>query len=210
MVGVLKRTDRKIDSRKMRIFISPCGPLVSPPRVLACEPQHQLANVAADLWVPWTPRWMCPVSGEEAAVPCQQCSRGHEESAPTGSGEQPARRGQESPVRRSQRGARHLPAQNGQLVAEHNNLELLEVLRAKAKQHERHHSPKHHVQERHRHQAPPIADRASDPTRPTSQNARAKVHERVLAPHRLLRCHGPGGAPLTRRRAAIQIGRRHT
>jgi hypothetical protein len=65
------------------------------------------------------------VLGDEPAVPCEQRFRGHEERAPADLWEQPARRGQESPVRWLQRGARDLPAQHSELVAQDEDLELL-------------------------------------------------------------------------------------
>src|SRR5664280_133168 len=68
-------------------------------------------------------------------------------------------------------------------MAKHNDLKLLEIRRAKTQQHERHHPPRHHIQERRQHQPLPSSTEPatlrarSDPKRPRP------THDRVLAPH---------------------------
>jgi hypothetical protein len=49
---------------------------------------------------------------------------------PAVAGEEPARRGQERPVARPKRGPRDLAPQDGQLMTENDDLELLELLGA--------------------------------------------------------------------------------
>src|SRR5450759_1401140 len=57
-------------------------PLVSPPRVLPRESQHELADIPADLGADGTAPRIRPVLGDEPAVPCEKRFRGDEERAP--------------------------------------------------------------------------------------------------------------------------------
>jgi hypothetical protein len=74
--------------------------------------------------------------------------------------------GEEHPVRGPQCRASRLPAQHRELMAEHHDLKLLVIGRAKAQQHKRHRPAKDHVQKRRQQRTPPILDRARDPTHP--------------------------------------------
>jgi hypothetical protein len=96
------------------------------------------------------PAGIGPPTREEPALPREQGFRGEEERAPPRAGEQPARRGQERTIGGPQHRARYLPAQHSRLMAQHDDLKLLEIRRAKAEQHERRHTPEHHIQERDR------------------------------------------------------------
>jgi hypothetical protein len=131
------------------------GPPVSPSRVLASEPRDQLANLTGDPRAPGTPSRIGPAASHEPAVPRQQRSRGHEEQTPAPTREQPARRRQERAVRGPQCRAGNLSAQDRDLVAQDDDLQLLELRRAKTQQHERHQTPQQHVQQRRQHQPLP-------------------------------------------------------
>jgi hypothetical protein len=75
-------------------------PPVPPPRVLPSQPQDQLSNVTVHPWPTGTPSRICPAASHKSPMPREQRRRSHEEHPPALSGQQPARRRQEHPVRR--------------------------------------------------------------------------------------------------------------
>ena len=60
---------------------------VSPGRVVRSQAQHQLPDLPGDGWPPGLAVRVCPVAGDQLAVPAQQRRRGEEEDRPAGAGE---------------------------------------------------------------------------------------------------------------------------
>jgi hypothetical protein len=81
-----------------------CDPLVAPPRVLASEPQHQLADLAADRWAA-DPAGIRPPLRDQLTMPTKQRRRGDGKRAPARSRQQPAGRGKEHSIGGFQLGA---------------------------------------------------------------------------------------------------------
>ena len=159
-------------------------PPVPPPRVLASEPQNQLANLPADPRAPGTPSWIRPAARDEPAVPRQQRFRGHEERTPARPREQPARRGQESTVRRPKCRARYLPAQAPRSRGAGRRSQAPCIQRSESTATRAPSSAQHHVQATTPAPAPPSgrqSQRHYGLDQP--QNACANEHDRVYAPH---------------------------
>ena len=76
-----------------------------------------------------------PGAGDQAPVPAQQPLRGDEEAGPAGSGQDTADRGKQGAVGGLEPGAWGLAAEHGELVAEHQDLQVLGGLAA-GQQHE--------------------------------------------------------------------------
>jgi hypothetical protein len=101
-------------------------PLVAPARVLAGEAQHQIADLAPDRW-PASPARIRPASRDQPAVPAKQRRRSDDERSPARLRDQPTGGGKEDAVGRPQVRPRDLAPQYRQLVAEHQDLELLDL-----------------------------------------------------------------------------------
>ena len=107
-------------------------PLIPPARVLACEPQHQFADLPLQLRSATPATRIRPASAHEVAMPTNERVRRNEERPPACPWKKPTRRSQERPVSRLDRRTRDLPADDCELVPEHDNLQLLELLRTHA------------------------------------------------------------------------------
>ena len=66
-----------------------------------------------------------PTAGDQAPVPAQQGLGLHKEARPAGSRQHPADRGQQRPISGLQPGTWDLPPQDGQLMAEDEELQVL-------------------------------------------------------------------------------------
>jgi hypothetical protein len=99
-------------------------------------------------------------------MPTQQRVRANEERRPARPAQQPASRGQEHPIRLLQPRPCDLPAQNGQLVPEYDDLKLLELTRTQPQRRHRERTPKQQIHQRDQHQAPStkIANEKRDST----------------------------------------------
>ena len=97
-------------------------------------------------------------------MPAQQRVRTNEERRPAPSAQQPAGRSQEHPVPVVQLRTSDLAAKNGELVAQHYDLELLELPRAQPQRRYRQSTLKQQVQQRHDQAA---ASLHSNPKKPT-------------------------------------------
>jgi hypothetical protein len=89
-------------------------------------------------------------------VPAQQRVGPDEQRAPARAREEPAGRRQERSIRWPQLGPPCLATKDLELVARHDDLELLEVLRAKAQQDQREHPPQSEVEKRHQQLRPSL------------------------------------------------------
>jgi hypothetical protein len=109
--------------------------LVAPPRVLPGQADDQVL----DLLVQRRPAGLAvrvgPGDGDQPSVPAQQCVGLHEQARPMGSGQRPADRGEQGPISRLQPGAWGLATEDGELVAQDQDLQVLGGVAAN-KQHE--------------------------------------------------------------------------
>ena len=125
-------------------------PHVSPARVLPRHPHHQGGEDVVDRW-PSGPVRVGPSSADEAAMPAQDRVRGDQAMATQCSGQPPDEGGEHGPVRpvhaRSWVGA----AQDGDLVAQHEELDVLGGGRAAHQQDQPEHLPEDQVQQPQRH-----------------------------------------------------------
>jgi hypothetical protein len=98
---------------------------VAPGRVLASHPQHQGPDRLWGGWAAWLASWVCPAVGDEVGVPAQQGSgRDEPEPAQLG-GQQFAQRAEDGAVDPGQGRAWVVSAQYGDLVSEHQDLDVL-------------------------------------------------------------------------------------
>jgi hypothetical protein len=121
--------------------------LVAPARILARESQDQLSDLAADRW-PTNLTRICPAPRDQPAVPAKQCRWRDDKGPPARSRQQPAGGSEEDSIGGPQRRPGDLAAQHRQLVAEHHDLQLFELLRTKTQRSELQNASKHEVAER--------------------------------------------------------------
>ena len=98
---------------------------VAPGRVLAGHPQYQGPDRLRGGWAARLASRVGPAAGDEAGVPAQQGSRRHQPQPAQLRGQQPAQRAEERAVDPAQRRAWVVSAQHGNLVAEHQDLDVL-------------------------------------------------------------------------------------
>jgi hypothetical protein len=103
---------------------------VSPPWVLARQPQHQLAHTDRRLRTARAPVRIRPTARDQLAVPAQQRRRRDEERRPRPPRQHPTERSQQSPISRPKLRTSHLALEQLQLVTQHEILDLLRTLRA--------------------------------------------------------------------------------
>jgi hypothetical protein len=122
-------------------------PLVAPARVLTREAQNQLTDLAADRR-PTNSTVIGPPPRHQPAVPAKQRRRRDDKRPPAGSRKQLAGGGKEHSICGSQLGPSYLTPQHREFVAEHDDLELLELVRSKTQRRELQNTSKHDVAER--------------------------------------------------------------
>ena len=99
-------------------------PLVSPARVLPRHPLHQGGEHVVDWW-PSGPGRVGPSSAHEAAMPAQDRVRGDQAMATHCAGQLPDEGGEHGPVRPVQAWSWVGAAQHGDLVTQHEELDVL-------------------------------------------------------------------------------------
>ena len=151
-------------------------PLVAPTRVLARQPQHELARSGVDRRAPWPRVGIGPPAPHELAVPAQQRLRRNEQPLAACGRQQPTRRGKQRAVTRAQLRTLDLTTQDRELMAQHEQLDVLDVNAPAAADQQLQQRDEREVDEGHEH--PAILSRAHA-TRDSSQI-------RVLAPFRVL------------------------
>ena len=104
--------------------------LVAPAAVLARESEDQLADLSADRRSPRARCWVGPALRHELAMPADERVGRDDGRTPALAREEPARGGQERAVGGPKRGPRDLAPQDGELMTENDDLELLELLGA--------------------------------------------------------------------------------
>ena len=125
-------------------------PHVPPARVLPRHPHHQGGEDVVDRW-PSGPVRVGPSSADEAAMPAQDRVRGDQAMATQCSGQPPDERGEHGPVRPVQAWSWVGAAQDGDLVAQHEELDVLGGGRAAQQQDQPEHLPEDQVQQPQRH-----------------------------------------------------------
>ena len=99
-------------------------PLASPARVLRRHPHDQRRDRLVDRW-PAGPVRVGPPRANEAAMPAQDGARGDQAMATQRSRQPPDERGEHGPVRPLQAGSGVGAAQHGDLVPQHEELDVL-------------------------------------------------------------------------------------
>jgi hypothetical protein len=105
-------------------------PQVAPARVIAGEPQYQLAHITADRRAARAAVRKGPAASNHPAMPAQKRLRPNEEGVPGAARQHATERGQQQPVVYLQSRPARLPAKNRQLVSEHEDLQLLRSITA--------------------------------------------------------------------------------
>jgi hypothetical protein len=131
--------------------------LITPTRILTSQTQHQLTDLAGDRRSTNSAR-IGPAPRHEPAVPAKQRCRRDDKRPPARPRQQPTCRGKKESIGRPQLKSSHLTAQHRQLVAEHDDLQLLERVRSKTQRHKLQDASKHDVAERTEQRAAPLGD----------------------------------------------------
>ena len=135
--------------------VAECGqlaldPQVAPARVLPRHPHHQGDEDVVDRW-PSGPVGVGPSSAHEAAMPAQDRVRGDQAMATQCSGQPPDEGGEDGPVRPVQAWSWVGAAQDGDLVAQHEELDVLGGGRAAQQQDQPEHLAEDQIEQPQRH-----------------------------------------------------------
>ena len=104
-------------------------PFVTPVRVLPCEPQDQLAERALKPRSPGPPVRIGPPARDQLPMPAKQRLRLEREDCPGGSGQRATQRRQQRSISPRQFRLRRRAAEDCQLMAQDEDLELLRAMR---------------------------------------------------------------------------------
>jgi hypothetical protein len=127
------------------------NPLITPAPVLLRQPQDQRSNLPTNWWTT-AMTWVRPPFCDQSSMPPQQCLRCDEKRRPVWTWQEPAGRRQKEPIGPGDRGTRDSSPKNAELVPEHENLEVFEVIQSKPQNGELGRPPNHHVAERQKHE----------------------------------------------------------
>jgi hypothetical protein len=125
-------------------------PRVPPARVLPRHPHYQGGEAVLDRW-PSGPVGVGPSSADEAAMPAQDRVGGDQTLTTQRSGQPPDERGEDRPVRPIHARSRAGAAQHSDLMAQHEELDVLGGGRADRQQDQPEHLPEDQVQQPQRH-----------------------------------------------------------
>jgi hypothetical protein len=128
---------------------------LAPGWVLAREPNDQRRCVAIDGWPSRCPMRARPAARHQPLMPAQQCPRADREDRPPVSRQNATKRRQQQPVRLAQPRSPRLAAQDRQLVAQHQDLQLLSPPRPTKEHHQLEQTPNDQVRKRQEHARPP-------------------------------------------------------
>ena len=103
---------------------------VAPGRVLSGEAQNESPDIDRGRWASRSSRGMCPVTGDAATVPLEQGVGCDDPACSTWAGERGGDRAEHGAVSVVDGGSVDLTAEDGELVAEHDDLEVLGAARA--------------------------------------------------------------------------------
>ena len=98
---------------------------ISPSRILGCEAQCESAKLRCRRWPARRSLWLGPVSGDAAPVPAQKCVGGDQPPGSARSRERGRNRPKQAAVGVGDLGSVDLAAQHSELVAQHDDLEVL-------------------------------------------------------------------------------------
>src|SRR6266508_3461563 len=104
-----------------------------------------------------------PASHNQTPMPAKQCRRSDDKRAPARSRQQTARGSEENSIGRTQLGPSELATQHRELMAEHDDLELFELIRTEAQRRELQQALDHEVAERPEQRAAPPSGRGGQP-----------------------------------------------
>ncbi len=138
--------------------------LVAPTRILTRKTKHQLTDLLRDRGPTRWPSGVGPPFPYKLAMPAKQRVRANEERRPARPAKQPAGRSQEHPVSLLQPWTSDLAAKNPELVAQHHDLELLELTRAQTQRRDCQRTPKQQIQQRHEQAAASLHPNPKKPT----------------------------------------------
>jgi hypothetical protein len=141
----------------------PLNPLISPPRILASQPENQRPRRLVEGRSARPPAGTIgPLPSDELAVPAEHGLRRYQEGAPGLPRQATTRRGEEQPVTPPKPRAADLSAEHLKLVAQDHDLQVFGVL---VIPHERgEDSPEEQGHERPHHGGPPACERPSGRT----------------------------------------------
>jgi hypothetical protein len=103
--------------------------------ILVREAKHQLADLPADRR-PAVSTTVGPAARDQLSMPAKERRRRDQKRRPARSRQQPTRSGKEDTIRLRQLRTICLPTKYRQLMPKHDDLQLLELTRARAKQDE--------------------------------------------------------------------------
>jgi hypothetical protein len=124
---------------------------VAPGWVLRRQPQYQPARLPADGWPARSGVRIGPMSGDQLPMPPQERGWSDEERRPPRPGQEPGQRRKHHSVGRLQVRAVDLPAQHRDLVAQHEQLDVLRAAVAGELDQHLEDLPQQHVHQRRRH-----------------------------------------------------------
>src|SRR5436190_681365 len=115
------------DTRKPSLASSATDPPMAPARILPQEPQHQLPNLCRQARPSTLAYRLSPFPTNERLMPAQKRPRSHQEHA-SRRARQVTRRGrQQCPINRPEFWSHDLPAQDLELVAQHQQLDVFHM-----------------------------------------------------------------------------------
>jgi hypothetical protein len=112
----------------------PSDPEVAPPWVLPSQPKDQVLDRGIERRTTGRPRARPASSLQQVPVPSRQRVRAHQEALPPVPGQDPSRRREERPIRRGEQGSPAAPAEDLELVVEHDGLDI-QLIEAAADEH---------------------------------------------------------------------------
>src|SRR5439155_5776178 len=152
-------------------------PFVSPVRVLPRETKDQLAERALERRSPGPPVRVCPPARDQLAVPAKQRLRLEREGRPRRLGERAAQRREQRSICSCQLRPRGLSAEDRQLMAEDEDLQLLRATRPPQQPYQREQVPDNEIHKRPE-QAPSLDHgKSPEPSESTTPGSRGRVYE---------------------------------
>src|SRR6266498_63526 len=148
-------------------------PFVSPVRILPRETKDQFAERALEPRSPGPPMRVRPPARDQLPVPAKQRLRPEREGRPARPRERAAQRRQQCSIRPRQRRPRGLSAEDRQLMAKDEDLQLLRTTRPPQQPHQREQVPDNEIHTRPEQVQPPsITARAPNLASPTTPGSR--------------------------------------
>jgi hypothetical protein len=160
-------------------------PAVSPRRVVGRHLNHKTAHRHSGGWPSWPAVGLGPVLRDSTAMPAQQRVRGYQPARAHAAGQGLSDRAEQSPIIICDHGTGIAPAEHGDLVAQHDDLEVLGAARTNS---QTSHRREETVQDS-KHEASLIGTRRAWSTHTTE--FRARTGSPGWRPSRLVRRHAP-------------------